>query len=79
MARTSERDCGDRTVDPNDGAVERVIRSPRPRRVDSGGPGVPGAVWDPSKVTSVDRGGNKVMDLRTSTAGTAFADEVPAS
>ncbi|KAF3469165.1 cellulose binding domain-containing protein [Streptomyces sp. Tu 3180] len=39
-------------------------------RSDSGGPGVPGATWDPSKVTFSASGGNSVMDLETSTAGT---------
>ncbi|MFD5002551.1 cellulose binding domain-containing protein [Streptomyces mutabilis] len=39
-------------------------------RADSGGPGVPGATWDPSKVTFVSDGGNSVMNLETSTAGT---------
>ncbi|AZM73711.1 glycosyl hydrolase family protein [Streptomyces sp. KPB2] len=39
-------------------------------RANSGGPGVPGATWDPSKVTFVSSGGNSVMNLETSTAGT---------
>ncbi|AKZ60043.1 putative hydrolase (secreted protein) [Streptomyces ambofaciens ATCC 23877] len=39
-------------------------------RSNSGGPGVPGATWDPSKVTFVSAGGNSVMNLETSTAGT---------
>ncbi|WP_261720430.1 cellulose binding domain-containing protein [Streptomyces sp. FZ201] len=39
-------------------------------RSNSGGPGVPGATWDPSKVTFVNQGGNSVMNLETSTAGT---------
>ncbi|MFC9285415.1 cellulose binding domain-containing protein [Streptomyces sp. NPDC057052] len=40
-------------------------------RSNSGGPGVPGATWDPSKVTFSNSGGNSVMNLETSTAGTA--------
>ncbi|MER5582612.1 cellulose binding domain-containing protein [Streptomyces asoensis] len=40
-------------------------------RSDSGGPGVPGATWDPSKVTFTASGGNSVMNLETSTAGTS--------
>lgn len=39
-------------------------------RSNSGGPGVPGATWDPSKVTFSAPGGNSVMNLETSTAGT---------
>lgn len=39
-------------------------------RSNSGGPGVPGATWDPSKVTFVDQSGNTVMNLETSSAGT---------
>ncbi|MFD6909992.1 cellulose binding domain-containing protein [Streptomyces sp. NPDC060077] len=39
-------------------------------RSNPGGPGVPGAVWDPSKVTFASSGGNSVMNLETSTAGT---------
>jgi len=39
-------------------------------RSNSGGPGVPGAAWDPSKVTFSASGGNSVMNLETSTAGT---------
>ncbi|MFF1272626.1 cellulose binding domain-containing protein [Streptomyces marokkonensis] len=39
-------------------------------RSNSGGPGVPGATWDPSKVTFSSSGGNSVMNLETSTAGT---------
>lgn len=31
---------------------------------------MPGATWDPSKVTFSSSGGNSVMDLETSTAGT---------
>ncbi|MER5410924.1 cellulose binding domain-containing protein [Streptomyces sp. NPDC002769] len=40
-------------------------------RSNSGGPGVPGATWDPSKVTFPTVSGNTVMNLETSTAGTA--------
>jgi hypothetical protein len=39
-------------------------------RSNSGGPGVPGATWDPSKVTFTTEGGSRVMNLETSTAGT---------
>ncbi|MET7451383.1 cellulose binding domain-containing protein [Streptomyces sp. NPDC005574] len=39
-------------------------------RSNSGGPGVPGATWDPSKVTFPTVSGNPVMNLRTSTSGT---------
>ncbi|MBT3150197.1 family 16 glycosylhydrolase [Streptomyces sp. CHD11] len=39
-------------------------------RSNPGGPGVPGAAWDPSKVTFASSGGNSVMNLETSTAGT---------
>ncbi|OIJ62581.1 cellulose binding domain-containing protein [Streptomyces mangrovisoli] len=37
----------------------------------SGGPGVSGATWAPENVTFTATGGNSVMNLRTSTAGTA--------
>ncbi|GAA5005188.1 cellulose binding domain-containing protein [Streptomyces siamensis] len=40
-------------------------------RSNSGGPGVPNATWDPSKVTFPTVSGNSVMNLQTSTAGTA--------
>jgi hypothetical protein len=40
-------------------------------RSNPGGPGVPGATWDPSKVTFPTVSGNSVMNLQTSTAGTA--------
>lgn len=40
-------------------------------RSNSRGPGVPGATWDPSKVTFPTVSGNTVMNLETSTAGTA--------
>ncbi|AJE80618.1 putative hydrolase (putative secreted protein) [Streptomyces albus] len=36
----------------------------------SGGPGVPGAVWDPAQVTFRTAEGSSVLDLETSTAGT---------
>ncbi|MFE0642042.1 cellulose binding domain-containing protein [Streptomyces sp. NPDC058877] len=39
-------------------------------RSNSGGPGVPGATWDPSKVTFATQSGNTVMNLETSSAGT---------
>lgn len=39
-------------------------------RSNSGGPGVPGATWSPENVTFAGSGGNSVMNLRTSTAGT---------
>ncbi|MFI5979728.1 cellulose binding domain-containing protein [Streptomyces sp. NPDC051555] len=41
-------------------------------RSDSGGPGVPGAAWSPENVTfAAAGGGNTVMNLETSTAGSA--------
>ncbi|CAM5613009.1 hypothetical protein SALBM135S_00580 [Streptomyces alboniger] len=39
-------------------------------RSNSGGPGVPGATWAPQNVTFASSGGNTVMNLETSTAGT---------
>ncbi|MGW7428070.1 cellulose binding domain-containing protein [Streptomyces sp. NPDC054861] len=39
-------------------------------RSNSGGPGVPGATWAPENVTFAKEGGNSLMNLRTSTAGT---------
>ncbi|MFD6761556.1 cellulose binding domain-containing protein [Streptomyces roseolus] len=39
-------------------------------RSNSGGPGVPGATWDPSKVTFTAQNGTTVMNLETSSAGT---------
>ncbi|MGB8942774.1 MAG: cellulose binding domain-containing protein [Streptomyces sp.] len=39
-------------------------------RSNSGGPGVPGATWAPQNVTFSSSGGNSVMNLETSTAGT---------
>lgn len=44
-------------------------------RANSGGPGVPGANWVPENVTFADQGGNSVMNLETSTAGTAASTE----
>ncbi|MFE2291448.1 cellulose binding domain-containing protein [Streptomyces sp. NPDC059452] len=40
-------------------------------RSGSGGPGLFGATWDPSGVTFASQGGNSVMNLEASTAGTA--------
>ncbi|MEU4266781.1 cellulose binding domain-containing protein [Streptomyces sp. NPDC026092] len=40
-------------------------------RSNSGGPGVPGAGWAPENVTFAKEGTNSIMNLRTSTAGTA--------
>ncbi|MGW1321063.1 cellulose binding domain-containing protein [Streptomyces antibioticus] len=40
-------------------------------RANAGGPGVPGATWAPENVTFAASAGNTVMNLRTSTAGTA--------
>ncbi|MFJ6793576.1 cellulose binding domain-containing protein [Streptomyces sp. NPDC091268] len=39
-------------------------------RSNPGGPGVPGATWAPENVTFSQSGGNSVMNLETSTAGT---------
>ncbi|MEU3791285.1 cellulose binding domain-containing protein [Streptomyces fructofermentans] len=44
-------------------------------RSNSGGPGVPGATWAPENVTFSSTGGNSVMNLETSTAGTAATTE----
>ncbi|MGW6534020.1 cellulose binding domain-containing protein [Streptomyces venezuelae] len=44
-------------------------------RSNSGGPGVPGATWDPRNVTFASSGGNTVMNLETSTAGTGASTE----
>ncbi|WP_247720614.1 cellulose binding domain-containing protein [Streptomyces sennicomposti] len=44
-------------------------------RSNSGGPGVPGATWDPSNVTFSSSAGNTVMTLETSTNGTASGTE----
>ncbi len=40
-------------------------------RANSGGPGVPGATWAPQNVTFAREGTNSIMNLETSTAGTA--------
>jgi hypothetical protein len=40
-------------------------------RVGSGGPGIPGATWDPTKVTFLIVDGTTVMNLEASTTGTA--------
>ncbi|MEV1078532.1 cellulose binding domain-containing protein [Streptomyces sp. NPDC050211] len=44
-------------------------------RANSGGPGVPGATWAPENVTFASAGGNSIMNLETSTAGTAASTE----
>ncbi|MFD3488068.1 cellulose binding domain-containing protein [Streptomyces sp. NPDC058665] len=44
-------------------------------RANSGGPGVPGANWVPENVTFASQSGNSVMNLETSTAGTAASTE----
>lgn len=44
-------------------------------RSNSGGPGVPGATWAPENVTFSTAGGNSIMNLETSTAGTAGTTE----
>ncbi|MFC8130759.1 cellulose binding domain-containing protein [Streptomyces sp. NPDC057302] len=44
-------------------------------RSNSGGPGVPGATWAPDNVTFAAQNGNSVMNLETSTAGTASSTE----
>jgi hypothetical protein len=44
-------------------------------RSNSGGPGVPGATWAPENVTFATTGGNSIMNLETSTAGTAASTE----
>ncbi|MFD9543337.1 cellulose binding domain-containing protein [Streptomyces sp. NPDC060022] len=44
-------------------------------RSNSGGPGVPGAVWAPENVTFSSQSGNSVMNLETSTAGTGASTE----
>ncbi|MRT44824.1 hydrolase, partial [Xylella fastidiosa subsp. multiplex] len=46
-------------------------------RSNSGGPGVPGATWSPENVTFASTGGNSVMNLRPSTAGTAESPKQP--
>ncbi|MEU3298700.1 cellulose binding domain-containing protein [Streptomyces sp. NPDC006678] len=45
-------------------------------RSNSGGPGVPGATWAPENVTFALEGTNSVMNLETSTAGTAQSTEM---
>ncbi|WP_329343096.1 family 16 glycosylhydrolase [Streptomyces sp. NBC_00663] len=44
-------------------------------RSNSGGPGVSGATWAPENVTFSTTGGNSVMNLETSTAGTGASTE----
>lgn len=44
-------------------------------RSNSGGPGVPGATWDPSNVTFGTEDGNSLMNLETSSAGTGESTE----
>lgn len=44
-------------------------------RSNSGGPGVPGATWAPENVTFSSVGGNSVMNLETSSAGTGASTE----
>ncbi|MGP4006580.1 cellulose binding domain-containing protein [Streptomyces sp. 4N124] len=44
-------------------------------RANSGGPGVPGATWAPENVTFSSSGGNSIMNLETSSAGTAGSTE----
>ncbi|MCT2593861.1 hydrolase [Streptomyces sp. N2-109] len=44
-------------------------------RSNAGGPGVPGATWDPSNVTFATEGGNSLMNMETSTAGTGASTE----
>ncbi|WP_221353677.1 cellulose binding domain-containing protein [Streptomyces beigongshangae] len=44
-------------------------------RSNPGGPGVPGATWAPENVTFATTGGNSLMTLETSTAGTAASTE----
>ncbi|MCX5300807.1 hydrolase [Streptomyces sp. NBC_00193] len=50
--------------DPAIGAHGWSVRS------NAGGPGVPGATWAPENVTFAAEGGNTIMNLETSTAGT---------
>ncbi|NEA69118.1 hydrolase, partial [Streptomyces sp. SID12488] len=50
-------------TDPAIGAHGWSVRS------NSGGPGVPGAAWSPENVTFAAEGGNTIMNLETSTAG----------
>ncbi|MGV9455047.1 cellulose binding domain-containing protein [Streptomyces sp. NPDC003635] len=44
-------------------------------RSNSGGPGVPGATWAPENVTFAVSAGNSIMNMETSTAGTASSTE----
>jgi hypothetical protein len=44
-------------------------------RSNAGGPGIPGATWDPRNVTFSSSGGNSVMNLETSTAGSGANTE----
>lgn len=44
-------------------------------RSNSGGPGVSGATWAPENITFSSTGGNSVMNLETSTAGTGASTE----
>ncbi|MFJ3667016.1 cellulose binding domain-containing protein [Streptomyces sp. NPDC090106] len=44
-------------------------------RSNSGGPGVSGATWAPENVTFSTTGGNSIMNLETSTAGTGASTE----
>ncbi|GFM95568.1 hypothetical protein Sfulv_03790 [Streptomyces fulvorobeus] len=44
-------------------------------RSNSGGPGVPGATWAPENITFASAGGNSIMNLETSTAGTGASTE----
>ncbi|MGW0563324.1 cellulose binding domain-containing protein [Streptomyces sp. NPDC003016] len=56
-------------TDPAIGAHGWNVRS------NSGGPGVPGAAWAPENVTFAKEGTNSIMNLETSTAGTASSTE----
>ncbi|AXK33283.1 hypothetical protein DVA86_12100 [Streptomyces armeniacus] len=44
-------------------------------RATTGAPGVPGATWAPENITFADDGGNSIMNLETSTAGTPESTE----
>ncbi|MEV8086478.1 cellulose binding domain-containing protein [Streptomyces nigra] len=57
--------------DYSDSSDPRISANGWNVRSNSGGPGVPGATWSPENVTFASSGGNSVMNLRTSTAGTA--------
>ncbi|WP_327256801.1 cellulose binding domain-containing protein [Streptomyces sp. NBC_01244] len=52
------------STDPAIGAHGWSVRS------NGGGPGVPGATWAPENVTFAAEGGNTIMNLESSTAGT---------